>query len=311
MRENEMSTTVQTGRTIHSSYVNLDPAEYEYVDGFDSQPEAGSFFGTPAEYVIEGETIVANNYYHADYLYLTRKLRQSETSVWDGSGQCDHCGAHIRYVAVMFHKPTQSHMAIGETCSVERFGHVDKLAKDIDRLRKRAAAARARTRTLERLDRWVEESSDNLATKFYLDTYHLDGDRTNDFYVSLRNQMYQKGELSERQVSALLRSVSQTMVREAQRETEVKVPAPEGRVVVSGEIVSLKWHTSDFGDTEKMTVKCTTPEGIYLVWATVPSSVCPEVGDNIEFTATLTRSDRDEGFAFGKRPSGAKLRSSI
>lgn len=53
-----------------------------------------------------------------------------------GSGQCSHCGAHIRYAALMGHEPTKTLLYIGETCLDNRFS----LTKpEFDRLRKEAA----------------------------------------------------------------------------------------------------------------------------------------------------------------------------
>lgn len=48
-----------------------------------------------------------------------------------------------------------------------------------------------------------------------------------------------------------------------------------------------------------------TPAGVWLVWLTEPSSIETERGDMVQMTATLTPSDNDPAFAFGKRPSKA------
>jgi hypothetical protein len=48
-----------------------------------------------------------------------------------------------------------------------------------------------------------------------------------------------------------------------------------------------------------MTVKAA--EG-FIVWVSMPRGVDAKRGDTISFTATLTPSDTDSKFAFGKRP---------
>jgi hypothetical protein len=88
---------------------------------------------------------------------------------------------------------------------------------------------------------------------------------------------------------------------------ERHVPAPEGTVVVRGTVISVKEKVDRFGTSWKMTVKVATQDGSYLVWATVPRAIGGvDKGAEVEFTADLTRSDRDAHFAFGKRPRAAR-----
>jgi hypothetical protein len=120
--------------------------------------------------------------------------------------------------------------------------------------------------------------------------------------------------LTERQ-AAVLQSVAQAFERQAERQRQAAelraagVRCPAGRAAVSGQVVSVKWHTSYFGRREstvrKMIVR--TPAG-WSVWATVPGSL-PEdlaVGDTVEFEATVEPSDRDTIFGFAKRPTKAR-----
>ena len=92
------------------------------------------------------------------------------------------------------------------------------------------------------------------------------------------------------------------------------VAAPEGRVVVTGEIVSAKLVEGDYGVSYKAVVK--DDQG-FRVWVSIPSALMAEYfrtvdySDSIEglkgrrltFTAALERSQDDESFAFGKRPT--------
>lgn len=299
----------RTLRTIHSSYVDLDPAQYAYAGAFDNQPEPGSFIGQGGVFHVyneaTGEAVdqPGTNPLNAEYRYLSGLLRTSPTSIYDESGQCDHCGARIRYVVVMRHEPTDSYMAIGETCFVERFGHADKVAKDVDRLRKRAAAERALAKVRAEVDAWLAADPANLEAVEYAEA-HRDG---NYFYGDLLRKLREYGPWSIRQRDAVLRGKAadaERAARDAEREAEVRIPAIEGRIVIEGEVVSTKWQESDYGGRLVFTVK---DDRGFLVWGTVPSSIQPERGDRVRFTATVTRSDRDESFGFAKRPTKAEV----
>lgn len=294
-------------RTVHAGYEKLDPTEYQYVEAFDSQPEPHSFFGEPAPYeVADGVTVTANNFWHAEYLWLTGLLRRSSTSAYDGSGQCDHCGAHLRYVVVMHHLPTDSHMAIGETCYTERFDYNDKVTKDVDRLRKQAAAGRLRSQVRARFETWTAESEDNAAAVAFLQEQH-DAGTDNEFLASVFAQLNKYGELSERQVGAVIRNKAGSEKYAkilAERENEPKVPVVEGRQQIVGTILKLDWKDTDYGIRHTMTVK---DDRGFVLWGTRPDSLAEaEKGDRIKFAATVTKSDRDETFGFFKRPVKAE-----
>lgn len=92
--------------------------------------------------------------------------------------------------------------------------------------------------------------------------------------------------------------------RERERADEVRVPCPVGRVTVVGVVVSVDTKDTDFGTRYVMTVR---DDSGFTVWGSQPSALDPSVGDRIEFTASVERSDRDECFGFYKRPSKARL----
>jgi hypothetical protein len=92
--------------------------------------------------------------------------------------------------------------------------------------------------------------------------------------------------------------------RERERADEVRVPCPVGRVTIVGKVVSVDEKDTDFGTRYVMTVR---DDSGFVVWGSQPSALDPSVGDRIEFTASVERSDRDECFGFFKRPSKARL----
>jgi hypothetical protein len=119
-------------------------------------------------------------------------------------------------------------------------------------------------------------------------------------------KLNQYGSLSQAQIDFALRLSAELARPKEEKPEEVHVPAPTGRVEVQGVVVSVKGHESDWGYTEKMTVKVETPDGSWLCWATVPSCLDVERGNRIAFTATL-EPGREPHFAFAKRPSKARV----
>lgn len=87
---------------------------------------------------------------------------------------------------------------------------------------------------------------------------------------------------------------------------EVVSDAPTGTVKVTGTVVSVKWTENyGYGSTKKLVVKDDTG---FKVWVTAGKGFdFAEPGDKVEFTATVTPSDRDSTFGFAKRPRAGKV----
>ncbi|QZE10320.1 hypothetical protein SEA_LUNA18_32 [Microbacterium phage Luna18] len=151
------------------------------------------------------------------------------------------------------------------------------------------------------------------------------------FVLQLADQLWKLDEwpFTERQIAALQRVAE----RRAERATEAAAhPAPTGRAVVTGEIVSAKAVEGDYGTTYKILVK--DDQG-FKVWCSLPKAQVDQAfdewhaehpehytwgpdcwllgadgtdeqgvkGRRITFTATLEPSRDDKSFAFGKRPT--------
>jgi hypothetical protein len=90
-------------------------------------------------------------------------------------------------------------------------------------------------------------------------------------------------------------------LRDEAKALEVKVPCPNGKETIVGEIVKLDVSENAYGVRQVMTVK--DARG-FKVWGTVPTALTDaEVGDKVQFNAEVTRSDKDECFGFFKRPT--------
>ena len=131
--------------------------------------------------------------------------------------------------------------------------------------------------------------------------------------VSIVGNLKSRGSLSDKQVEFLKSLVAklensreETEEREKEwaAQSEAADDVPEGRMEVTGQVLSMKMHTDGYGSRMKMLV---APEGGFKIWGSVPSSLDCEKGDRIQFTATLEASDDDPKFGFFKRPSKAKV----
>lgn len=83
-------------------------------------------------------------------------------------------------------------------------------------------------------------------------------------------------------------------------------PVPEGRHVVTGEVVRITERETQWGTQVRMTV---ADDRGFRVNGTVPRAILPEVeiGARVEFTATLEAAEDREGFGFASRPSKASI----
>lgn len=238
--------------------------------------------------------------------------------VWGGPyadklNRCDHCGARMRYGAELIHTPTGAHIHVGETCLANRFSANSKA--QFQSMRKAARLAREGFKGQTAVKRFL--SANPRLRVVYRSPV------TNEFISDVMAKFGRYGELSERQVVAVLRAWKRERFGYL-RPAPVKVPAPEGKVTVSGRIFKSKEIESPYGRSYKLMVK---DERGFVVYVTCPKSLYTWVWDSgfepweqndtvrqgrflnlvdgvlIRFTADLKQSDRDESFAFAKRPT--------
>jgi hypothetical protein len=168
------------------------------------------------------------------------------------------------------------------------------------------------------LDRWLTEDESHATAYNYLAAQVEAGTRS-QFYRDLLDKALRYGNLTPRQVAAVLRSIEQDATRAAERAAETKgaPPLAEGRRTVTGEVVSVRWRDGQFPGY-KMTVRDADGN---RVWGSLATSLDPElnpslndlgidtyeglVGRTVSMTATVARSDDDPHFGFFKRPASA------
>jgi hypothetical protein len=227
-------------------------------------------------------------------------------------GNCMVCGnAQALYTIVFYHAGTNSYVRMGTNCAEQvdslRFNRneVACMRRAVkDARQRKAGKEKARTLLadagLERVWDMVEQYRANDETSRPLFTM-----------TDIVDKMVKYGNVSEAQLNYLRKLVDQTdragdVAAERAAEREAAKPAPTGRVMVQGTVVSVDRREHDWGTRMVMTVK--TEDG-WLAWGTVPSALLGGTdslrGARVRFKATMEPSDKDPKFAFFSRPSSA------
>lgn len=239
------------------------------------------------------------------------------------TGQCDHCGAHIRYEALTAHAPTRTLIEFGETCLDNRLGHT---AESFQALRRAAAERALRTREANRrheireaVTEWLSEPGTNpllVELSYRGNGGTVDG---NDFLDDIARKLLEYGYLTERQESATVAAIEraiQWQARDDRRAAETVArqatasPAPSGRVVITGTVLATWVKDTDFGFSTRWRVQ--TDAGWHAL-GNVPRALLDDHdaddlrGARVRFTATVSPFDDDPTAAWTTRPTKAAV----
>lgn len=284
--------------TIHnpSRFIPEDYYAVDYLDNRGPSPDEYFSFG-PAQGAAAALGAAREEFHAACAHYFGWRKEGQFANV---PHNCDHCGAHIRYIVVAHHVPTDSFIAMGTTCA-ERLD----MSLDEHRIKNLKEVAKKRKATIEQGGRYQGFLSLNPDYKAALEKMHEHGIYT-EFLDDVSFRAFQYGSLSDRQIEAFIKAVDREIDRREQRakESEESAPAVSGRHEITGEVVSIKSQESYYGYTLKMLVK--QADGAKY-WGTVPSAIDPQKGDTVTLTATCEVSRDDKSFAFYKRPSKASV----
>jgi hypothetical protein len=232
-------------------------------------------------------------------------------------GQCDHCGARIRYAAYMVHRPSGRVLTVGETCLDNRF---ERSSEEFHTARKRAELDRGRQRIKAELRRWAADpANSDLAWM---------ADRTatpptdNEFVVDVARRLRAYGSISDRQVAAVRRAIERDAERAGRQATEPPAVAiPDqllGKTTLEGTVLGVSWRENGYGGAWKVLLQVAHGEGAFKVWTTAPAAAIAELGDAtllrgqvVRWTGTLQVSERfgevtDPTFGILKRPRVAR-----
>jgi hypothetical protein len=278
-------------RTDEHSPLNLITENYAFAFAYDGHPEEGDRGASVA---------IVNALVEDGYRFDSTTPHNGDT--------CDHCGARLRYVAVLTHEPSRTLIRVGETCLDNRFAlatpafHTLRKAAALNRERRTLQTAKAAFRAVEANDealRWLESRLDAGDHGF------------NGFYFDLVHKFNRYGSLSERQIAAVAKAAQRQADYDARKVIESVDASPVliGKQIVTGTILSTKYVDSQYGTTYKMLVR---DDRGFKVFGTVPSAIDEAVkGDRVSFTATLEASTDDPTFGFYKRPTKPTLTKEV
>lgn len=193
---------------------------------------------------------------------------------------------------------------------------------DVDAWERGRDAAIKANASKGRNDRWIAADETRREVEGFLFGWF----GTDGFLGAMCAQLDEWGHLTEKQEAAVRKIMAdrkeRAEKRDAEREAERAAAAdcPEGRVVLTGVIISTDLRENAFGSTWKMLFK--SDDGFKL-WGTIPTSLFnwddedwrnrvgggEMPGKRVTFTATVTPSADDEKFGFFKRPTKAEWSS--
>lgn len=231
------------------------------------------------------------------------------------SAQCQHCGAHLRYAALLRHDSTGEMLWVGEQCLDNRFSGMTKA--QFDHLRKTAQLAREAAAKLVAFNQFLVDHPELVpATYAYNIVFDVEqGEFGHEKYgtgwatsviADILSKLRQYGSISDKQIAFVIKLVAEIEEKiTSYVEPEPNGSAPRGRVTVEGEIVGFKTVEGYMGGTvTKMVVLFENGSRAY---GSVPAALSDaEKGARVRFTAAFEApNDGAEDFAFFKRPTQA------
>lgn len=274
---------------------NLIPADYEYIGYLYTGPESVTYEGGGHKHVI-----------HDDTRYINMHMEKTNGSVFGGEHQCAMCGQITCFHwGVFYHAKSNEYIWLGHICA----SSVNSAASDtILRNTKKQNDAIKRVSRIRNAEQVLADNGLEACWNHY-DPANEDDD-TCHIIADIVRKLVRYGEISDAQINflgTLLKQWDERLIRE-QRIADEKaaadpIPNFKGRTTIVGKVVSKKFNE----DWCKWNMVVKSNEGGWCVWGTAPTNVIETlaVGDEIQFDAAITVSDKDEKFGFFKRPTKA------
>jgi hypothetical protein len=255
-----MTTTARTD--IHRpSAPEFDPARYICRGVFDTDPEEGN----PAAFIRAVAATEAAGY---------RWGRPA--------GSCGHCGARLRYVALMIHDDSGEMIVVGEDCLALRF---TQTKAEFRRLMREAAEARARQEV-------KAARQEFLAYHPELAVLITGNEDPESFLGSLADQLRRKGWLSARQVEAARAVLAQRAERQVEdvvrAERVCAVLGPVGAKIEFSGVVRVAMVVDGYAyNSSQVFLVIETPTGDVKAYTAARWAYDVQRGEEITCSATV------------------------
>jgi hypothetical protein len=223
------------------------PADYRPIMWF-SAPSREGFYPIPAINVPEALEI----------------YRAEGVGINPGIFACDVCGAHYKHGELWRHEATREVISVGHICA-ETYGLI---SEDGDYARRRAAEVLRARREAEAAEAAEERAAVLAANPGLAEALETGHYITED----IKARFERTGRLSGKQIALVFKLAREAAAKAAEADLPT-VPAPEGRIEITGTVLGTKVKDTGFGPTLKMLVRIDTPEGAWKTWGTVPRAL--------------------------------------
>lgn len=276
-------TSTEARQDIHTAaHANFDPADYRFIG------------------VLDTDTSI----FRTDDSAARRKVEALESEGFPyvlvhPHGQCDSCGQHLRYVAVMFHHPSAALVEVGVNCLAGRFS----MAKaEVKRMMAEAKKAREAHALLDAFQAQCAEHQE-LAYATYaknLAAAAPEGANTwgTDTLASIAQSARQYGSATDNQLGLVARILGELEGKFAEQEARNAERAAERSQRVDAFIGTVNEKKRPFTGVVRIAREFETQFGVstlYIIdtpegtakWFTSSRTVELEQGQEVSFTATV------------------------
>jgi len=308
--------------------------DYHFIK-FDYLPSGGDILGD-ASFLASGRAYFRSHMEKHGGHYAENK----------SAGNCYICGARCIYSATFWHKPSNEYIHCGLECSDKlECGDASSFKKNVKKALEANAGKRKAAAILEKAGvakAWALWESEAAYRKAFAAEHkawlEANADAEPDYYGNVAGApKYNWGGKDEMIVLDMVSKVikygnapsdkalgfMKVLLDRIERAPEIAaekaaakavelanskpIPAVEGRVLIEGEVLSVKLKESFYGSVYKMLVK--NADG-WKVYGSAPAALIDaglDKGDKVSFMAKVEASPDDPLFGFFSRPSKAKL----
>jgi hypothetical protein len=266
----------------------------------------------PADYKLIGVLDTDTSMFRVDDSRARKAVRAMESEGFPyvlihPHGQCDSCGQHLRYVAVMFHHPSNALVEVGVNCLHGRFAMAQAEVKRMMSDAKKAREAHAK------LDAFLAQAAEHQELAYATYAKNLaaaapEGTSTwgTDTLSSIAMSARQYGLATDSQLALIGRILNElegkfaeqaarNAAREAERSDRVDAfigTVGEKKRPFTGVVRFVKVIDTMYGTSTLHIID--TPEGA-VKWFTSSTTVELSAGDAVTFTATVKAHEIFEG----------------